>query len=167
MIRSIGFTSNLLCAGLAIFSVIVAAIGVFDMVVVSGLTVLLGLLICFFRMEHDKSRKSPHQLRLVLHGLMVLSLVYIFWEWGLVMFEQEETIITISLRQSAFAWVAIALISYLTYCFFGVPMLAVVVLSAAYLLLPATLGGATSAGGTLLRIYGFHPMGSSAARWRS
>lgn len=142
MTRSIGFISDLLCAGLAVFAVIVAAIGVFDMVVVSGLTVLLGLLICFFRMEHDKSRKSPNRSRLALHGLMVLSLVYIFWEWGLLMFEQEETIITISLRQNAFAWVAIALISYLAYRFFGIPMLVILVLSAAYLLFPSTLAGA-------------------------
>jgi TRAP transporter 4TM/12TM fusion protein len=140
--RSIGFASDLLCAGLAIFAVIVAAIGVFDMVVVSGLTVLLGLLICFFRMEHDKSQKSPQQLSLALHGLMVLSLVYIFWEWGVMMFAQEETIITISLRQNVFAWVGIALISYLTYRFFGIPMLAVGVLSAVYVLLPPSLGGA-------------------------
>jgi TRAP transporter 4TM/12TM fusion protein len=142
MTRSIGFTSDFLCAGLAIFAVIVAAVGVFDMVVVSGLTVLLGLLICLFRLEHDKSQKAPNRLRLALHGLMVLSLVYIFWEWGLVMFAQEEMIISISLRQSAFAWVAILLIGYLTYRFFGIPMLAVVVVSAAYLLLPSILGAA-------------------------
>jgi TRAP transporter 4TM/12TM fusion protein len=140
--RSIGFISDLLCAGLAIFTVIVAAIGVFDMVVVSGLTVLLGLLICFLRMERDKSLESPNQLRLALHCLMVLSLVYIFLEWGVVMFEQEETIIPISLRQNAFAWIAIALISYLTYRFFGIPMLAVLGFSAAYLLLSPTQGGA-------------------------
>ena len=142
MNRSLGFTADLLCAGLAVFAVIVAAIGVFDMVVVSGLTVLLGLLICFFRMEHDKSQEAPNRLRLALHGLMALALVYIFWEWGVVMFEQEETIISISLRQNGFAWVAIALISYLTYRFFGIPMLAVMAVSAAYLLLPSTLGGA-------------------------
>jgi multidrug efflux pump subunit AcrB len=45
--RNLGLTADLLCAGLAVFAVIVAAIGVFDMVVVSGLTVLLALLICF------------------------------------------------------------------------------------------------------------------------
>jgi TRAP transporter 4TM/12TM fusion protein len=140
--RNLGLTADLLCAGLAIFAVIVAAIGVFDMVVVSGLTVLLALLICFFRMEHGKSQQSPNILRLALHAMMALSLVYIFWEWGAVMFEQEETIISISLRQNAFAWVAIALITYLSYRFFGIPMLAVAVVSAAYLLLPSTLGGA-------------------------
>jgi len=140
--RSIGFISDLLCAGLAVFAVIVAAIGVFDMVVVSGLTVLLGLLTSFFRMEHGKDpTTAPNRLRLTFHGLMALSLVYIFWEWGVVMFEQEELIISISLWQTAFAWLAIALISYLTYRSFGIPLLAIVVLSAVYLLLPHSLGG--------------------------
>ena len=141
MNRSLGFALDLLCAGMAIFAVIVAAIGVFDMVVVSGLTVLLGLLVCFFRMEREKSQKAPNRLRLALHGLMALSLVYIFWEWGVVMFEQEETIISISLWQNGFAWVAIILISYLTYRFFGMPMLAVMALAAAYLLAPSILKG--------------------------
>jgi TRAP transporter 4TM/12TM fusion protein len=140
--RSLGFILDLLCAGLAVFAVIVAAIGVFDMVVVSGLTVLLALLIGFFRWEHDKYPKSPRRLRLALHGLMVLALVYIFLEWGQVMFQQEETIIAIGWRHIVLAWVAIALIGYLTYRFFGIPMLAVLVFSAGYLLVPSFLGGA-------------------------
>ncbi|MEJ2751049.1 MAG: TRAP transporter large permease subunit, partial [Anaerolineae bacterium] len=119
-----------------------AAIGVFDMVVVSGLTVLLALLISFLRIEHDKGAKSPNYTRLALHGLMALSLVYIFWEWGLIMFEQEDAIIEISPWQNGFGWVAIALITYLSYRFFGIPMLAVVGLAAVYVLLPLGLGGA-------------------------
>jgi TRAP-type uncharacterized transport system fused permease subunit len=131
-----------LCLGLSIFAVVVAAIGVFDMVIVSGVTVLAGLLICFFRMEIDKSKKSPNWLRLTLHGLMALALTCIFFEWGHVMFEQEEFFITISERQNAFGWVAIALIGYLSFRFLGAPMLAVLVGAAIYLLLPDTLGGA-------------------------
>jgi TRAP transporter 4TM/12TM fusion protein len=140
--RSIKLAFELLCAGLSIFAIIVAAIGVFDMVVVSGLTVLLALLVCFVRMEHDKSQEASNQFRLALHGLMALALVYIFWEWGLLMFEQEENIISISLRENAFAWVAIILISYLSYRFFGIPMLVILLVSAAYLLLPSAVGGA-------------------------
>jgi TRAP transporter 4TM/12TM fusion protein len=140
--RSLGFILDLLCVGLAIFAVIVAAIGVFDMVVVSGLAVLLALLIGLFRMEHDKYPKSPNRLRLALHGLMVLALVYIFLQWGRVMFEQEDTIISIGQWQVVLAWVGVVLIGYLTYRFFGIPMLAVLVVSAAYLLLPSFLGGA-------------------------
>ena len=142
MTRSIRFASDLLSVGLSIFAIVVAAIGVFDMVVVSGLTVLLGLLICFFRLEDEKSKKSRNLLRLTLHGLMSLALTYIFFEWGYVMFEQEVFFITISARQNAFAWVAIVLIGYLTFRFFGIPMLAVLALAAAYLLLPSGLGAA-------------------------
>ena len=106
---SIRFGSNLLCLGLSIFAIVVAAIGVFDMVVVSGVTVLAGLLICFFRMEEEKSKKSPNLVRLTLHVLMTFALMCIFFEWGYVMFEQEEFFITISKRQNAFGWVAIAI----------------------------------------------------------
>ena len=133
---------DLLCVGLAIFATVVAAIGVFDMVIVSGGTVLLGLLISLFRLEEKKRGTSPNMFRLLLHGLMALALAYIFWEWGQLMFEQEEFFITISARQNAFGWVAIGLIGYLTFRFFGGPMLAVVVLAAGYLILPSSLGGA-------------------------
>lgn len=44
---------------MALFAVVVAAIGVFDMVVVSGLTVLVALLICFLRLEHDPDKSHP------------------------------------------------------------------------------------------------------------
>jgi TRAP transporter 4TM/12TM fusion protein len=140
--RGIRFTTDLLSVGLAVFAIVVAAIGVFDMVVVSGLTVLLGLLICSCRLEEEKSRKSRNRVRLTLHGLMALALIFIFLEWGHVMFEQEVFFITISARQNAFAWVAIALIGYLTFRFFGIPMLVVLLLAAAYLLFPSGLGGA-------------------------
>ena len=142
MTRSIRFASDLLSASLAIFATVVAAIGVFDMVIVSGATVLLGLLISLFRLEEKRRGKSSKMFFLLLHGLMALALIYIFWEWGKVMFEQEVFFITISGRQNAFGWVAIVLIGYLTFRFFGGPMLAVVVAAALYLILPSGLGGA-------------------------
>ena len=141
MNRSIALAGDLLCVGLALFAVVVAAIGVFDMVVVSGLTVLLALLICTFRLKHGKDPQAPAPWRLALHGLLALALVYVFWEWGLVMFEQEESIISISLWRNACAWASIVIICYLSFRFFGTPMLAVVALAAAYLLLPPFLGG--------------------------
>jgi TRAP transporter 4TM/12TM fusion protein len=140
--RNIKLILDILCAGLALFAVVVAAIGVFDMVVVSGLTVLLALLICFLRLEHDPDKKSSHQILLALHFLLGLFLIYIFWQWGVVMFEQEVNIITISPGQSALGWVAIALTCYLSYRYFGIPMLLVVLAAGAYLLLPPTLLGA-------------------------
>jgi TRAP transporter 4TM/12TM fusion protein len=121
---------------------VVAAIGVFDVVIVSGLTVLLGLLICLLRLDLPKKGESPRRWPLIIHGIMALIFTGLFLEWGWVMFEQEEFFITISLRQLAFAWVAIGLIIYLTYRHFGKPMLAVVIVVALYLLLPEGIGGA-------------------------
>ena len=123
MTRSLRLASDFLSVALAIFAIVVAAIGVFDMVVVSGLTVLLGLLISILRLEEQKSEKSRNLVRLTLHGLMALALIFIFLEWGHVMFEQEVFFITISDRQNIFGWIAIALIGYLTFRFFGMPML--------------------------------------------
>lgn len=127
---------------LAVLAIIVAAIGVFDVVIVSGLTVLLGLLTCLFRMAQPKGDASLKLWRFMLHGMMALALIGLFLEWGWVMFEQEEFFIDISLRQLAFAWIAIALIGYLTFRYFGKPMLAVVVVATIYLLWPIGLGGA-------------------------
>ena len=142
MIRSISFVQDLLCAGLALFAVVVAFIGVFDMVVVSGLTVLLALLICVLRLETDKGGASPSYWRPLAHGLMALLLIYLMVEWGRLMFAQEEFLVSITKRENAFGWVAIVAITYLSYRFFGMPMLVVLLLSAAYLLLPSSLLGA-------------------------
>jgi hypothetical protein len=87
--------------------------------------------------EHDNLFQKA---RLLLHGLMVLALIYLFWEWGKVMFEQEEFFITISARQNMFAWGAIAIISYLAYRLFGKTMLVFLLLVTAYLLLPERMG---------------------------
>jgi TRAP transporter 4TM/12TM fusion protein len=140
--RSLGFTLNLLCVALALFAVVVAAIGVFDMVVVSGLTVLLSLLICVLRMAPAGEETSPKYWLLLVMGLMSLALIYAFFEWGQLMFDQEECLISFSEQEIVVAWVAIVLIGYLTYHFFGIPMLVVLALSAGYLLLPPSLGGA-------------------------
>jgi TRAP transporter 4TM/12TM fusion protein len=94
------------------------------------------------RLEIKKGDPTQKLWRFILHGAMALALIGLFFEWGWVMFEQEEFFITISARQNAFGWVAIVLIGYLTFRFFGGPMLAVVVVGAIYLILPSNLGGA-------------------------
>ena len=40
-----------------VFAVVIAAIGVFDVIIVSGLTSLLGVLICLLRMADKKRTK--------------------------------------------------------------------------------------------------------------
>jgi TRAP transporter 4TM/12TM fusion protein len=140
--KGIQLGTDLLSAIFAIFAVVVAAIGVFDVVIVSGASVLLGLLICLVRLEGDKRAASVKLWRQVVHGVMALLLVYVLWEWGRIMFEQEEFFITISRRELVFAWVAVGMIGYLTYRYFGKPMVAVAVLATVYLLAPESMGGA-------------------------
>lgn len=140
--RSIRFTMNFLAIGLAVFAIIVSAIGVFDMVVVSGLTAFLGLTIALIRLE-DKVHDTVFQkTRLFFHAVMVLSLLYLFLEWGQIMFEQEEAFIVISQRQNMFAWIAVVIIGYMAYRLFGITMLLFLLLVTGYLLLPERMGGA-------------------------
>lgn len=141
MVWSVRFIIKALSLGLAIFGVVIAAIGVFDVIIVSGLASLLGLLICLIRLEEKKKAKSYQIVTFILHSAMAFALLYLFWEWGQIMFEQEEFFITISPYQNAFAWVAIGIIGYLSFRLFGKPMLLVIVVATAYLLLPEGFGG--------------------------
>lgn len=72
---------------------------------------------------------------------MAVALLYLFLQWGWTMFEQEVNFITIGRLQNILAWVAIAIIGYLSYRQFGKPMVVVLILAAGYLLLPEKLGG--------------------------
>lgn len=143
MIKSIRLLSHLLSVALAALAILVAFIGVFDTVVVSGVTVLLGLLICLLRLESDHADTvAIKYIPLIMHTLLASALIFLLWEWSEVMFEQEELFISISDRQNSFAWIAILLIGYLTFRFFGLPMLLVMLVAAAYLLVPNSMGGA-------------------------
>ena len=142
MIKNYQFIVNILSFALAIFAVVIAAIGVFDVVIVSGLTSLLGLLICLLRLEDKKRTKTIHNIRFIIHSAMALALLYLFYRWGRIMFEQEEFFITISDAQNILAWVAIVIIGYVTLRLLGKPMALVLFLAIGYLLLPEGIGGA-------------------------
>jgi TRAP transporter 4TM/12TM fusion protein len=133
---------NFLSFALAVFATVIAAIGVFDVIIVSGLTSLLGVLICLFRLEDKERTKSVHHVRFILHSIMGLALIYLYFKWGHIMFQQEEFFITISNSQNMFAWIAIVAIGYLTFRLFGIPMAVVMLLAAGYLLLPEWIWGA-------------------------
>lgn len=140
--KIIEFTSKISSIGLAVFAVVVSAIGVFDVVIVSGLTAFLGLAISLMRMEEKEHDDFQKRLLFIIHMVMLGALGYLFWQWGRIMFEQEETFIMIGALQNMSAWVAIIIIGYMSYRLFGIPMLAVYLLAAGYLLLPDTFGGA-------------------------
>ena len=154
MIRNYQFIVNILSFTLAIFAIVIAAIGVFDVIIVSGLTSLLGLLICLLRLEDKERTKAIHHIRFIIHSAMALALPYLFYRWGRIMFEQEEFFITISDAQNMLAWVAIVIIGYVTLRLFGKPMALVLVLAIGYLLLPEGLGQ-VRIGFVQLKIFGF------------
>ncbi len=127
-------------ACMSLSAIYVAGFGVFDNVIVSGGTVLIAVIFGFlaWRKPGDAGTSA---LWLILHGTMMILLVLLILQWGKVMFEQEVFFINITKAQDISAWVAIGLITYLTWRFFGLPMLAVVVFAGVYVLAPSGIGG--------------------------
>jgi len=122
------------------FAIYVAAFGVFDNVIVSGLTVLLALLYGFVAWRGSEGAPASSWM-LVLHGVLAIATLALVLDWANLMFEQEYFFVEISLTQDILAWISFALVTYLTYRFFGVPMLLVIVAAGLYVLAPASLGG--------------------------
>ncbi len=132
--------SAALAALMSGFAIYVAAFGVFDNVIVSGLTVLLALLYGFFAWRGTEHSPGPAWL-LVLHGVMALATIALVLDWSNLMFQQEYFFVEIGRLHDVLAWIAVAMISYLTYRFFGIPMVLVIIVAAIYVLAPAAVGG--------------------------
>ncbi|MEX0957111.1 MAG: TRAP transporter fused permease subunit [Rhizobiaceae bacterium] len=133
-------TSSVLAVAMSVFAIYVAAFGVFDNIIVSGLTVLLAVLYGFFAWRQGTDAAEPRWL-LVLHGIMAVAIFLLILDWAYLMFEQEEFFIAISVWQDVLAWAAILIITYLTYRFFGTPMVAVIIAAGIYVLAPSWLSG--------------------------
>ena len=136
-------------AALAVFAIYVAGFGVFDTIVVYGVTVLLGAIVGFLILASralEMAASGEHGLRKKAESLVDLVLLVVFalliWRWSGIMLEQEEFFIDISQTDMALAWVAFALIGYLTWRHFGLPMALVFLGIIAYALLPHSIGGA-------------------------
>ena len=138
--RPMDRVAALIAVAMSGFAIYVAAFGVFDNVIVSGLTVLLALLYGFFAWRGTESAPARSWM-LVAHVVMAVAITALVLEWGMLMFEQEEFFVTISQWQDALAWVSIVLVAYLTYRFFGMPMLLVILAAGIYVLAPAWIGG--------------------------
>lgn len=130
----------ILAVAMSGFAIYVAAFGVFDNVIVSGLTVLLALLYGFFAWRGWETLSAP-SWTLILHGVMALAIIVLVLDWADLMLQQEEFFVTIGLLRDIFAWISFALITYITYRFFGTPMVFVIVAAGLYVLAPSTIGG--------------------------
>ncbi|MGF1475282.1 MAG: TRAP transporter permease [Geminicoccaceae bacterium] len=128
---------DLFCAALTLFALYVAAFGVFDTIIVYGTAVVLGATITFL----DFADEAPLPL-LVIHSILAIGFALLIWRWSGIMLEQEEFFVDIQTIDYRLAWVAFALIIYLTWRAFGLPMLVVLLAVLAYALAPLSLGGA-------------------------
>jgi TRAP transporter 4TM/12TM fusion protein len=138
LMRHVGMA---LAVAMSVFAIYVAAIGVFDNVVVSGTTVLLAVTYCFAAW-HGKGANYP---LLIVHVFMLAVFCLLTWWWMQIMFTQQQLIISINDFQHLQAWIAVAMITYITWRYFGIPMVAVVVAAAIWVLLPREFGGAGEA----------------------
>jgi len=132
--------SAVLAAAMSAFAIYVAAFGVFDNVIVSGLTVLIALLYGFVAWRGSEKKAAPTWM-LVVHGLLAVAMLLLVLDWADLMFEQEYFFVEISFTQDILAWISFGLITYMTYRFFGVPMLLVIVAAGIYVLAPSSIGG--------------------------
>jgi TRAP transporter 4TM/12TM fusion protein len=130
--------ANIMAALLAIHAIYVAGWGVYDTVLVYGRTVWLALMVGLLSLATARNG----WVNLIVHlGLTVLMSVLLF-KWSIIMGEQEEFFINISQLNMILAWVSFAVIGYVTYRFFGLPMVLVYAAMIIYALLPYGFGGA-------------------------
>lgn len=136
--NGLSVVSSLTALAMSLFAIYVAAFGVFDNLIVSGVTVLLALVYGFTAW---RPKNGGSDWLIAFHAVAAVACIASILNWGALMFEQEQFFISISLLQDAYAWIAIALISYLTFRYYGLPMLLVVASAAIYVLAPSGIGG--------------------------
>src|SRR5690606_20961251 len=102
-----------LAAAMSLFAIYVAGVGVFDNVVVSGLTVLIAVTYGFAAWRSDKASVTP----MIVHLVLLVTITVLILLWADIMFRQQAIIISISPFQNLHGWIAVALITYATWRF--------------------------------------------------
>jgi TRAP transporter 4TM/12TM fusion protein len=144
--------AKVLAAVLAAHAIFVAGWGVYDNVLVSGLTVWLALLIGLLVLaatgssltdrSDDPDLEANRWHNIVFHLLLSVIATILLYRWVGIMSEQQEFFIDIAALDMGLAWLALVIIGYVTYRCFGLPMLLVFGAMIIYALLPYTWGGA-------------------------
>lgn len=127
---------------LTFFAVFVAGFGVFDTTIVYAIMVTLGGIIGFLTLAETNENQN---LKFIsgpnIHILLTILFIALIWRWATIMLEQESYFIFIERPDFIMAWVAISMMGYLTYRFFGAPMFLVFAAIIFYALLPGDFGG--------------------------
>lgn len=151
--RMLNRIAEILAAFLAAFAVYIAGFGIFDTIIVFGGVALLGVVIAVLLLDSGEREvvdapaggpelRSSGPVMTVLHLLMLAAFAILVVRWMGTMLEQEEFFVDISRGDLMASWIAFAIIGYLTWRLFGVPMAIVFVGVLAYALLPGGFGGA-------------------------
>jgi len=135
-VRASRLTGDVLALALAGLAIYVAGFGVFDNAMVSGGTVTLGLTIGFLTLVTRDlgSKRVAGRLDVVLNVALLAIFLWVAWRWLQIMLEQEAFFIEIETADHVLGWVSFAIIGWAAYRFFGLPMVAVYVLAALYVL---------------------------------
>jgi TRAP-type uncharacterized transport system fused permease subunit len=135
-----GFFNDLIKSASTIFPAIastVSGIGVPDSIVVSGGTVVLGMLVMLLSGAAGQPSAEhaiwPNLLNLIDLVLAVLFVVLIL-VWFRIMFAQEEFFIEISSLDNISGWLAFGILGWATWRFFGLPMVLVYLFAIVYVL---------------------------------
>ena len=154
MHKALNRIAEVLAAFLAAFAVYIAGFGIFDTIVVFGGVALLGVTIAILLMDSGErevvdapaagamAARGSHPVQTVLHLVMLAVFAVLVLRWMGIMLEQEEFFVDIASHDLMASWLAFAIIGYMTWRLFGVPMALVFFGMLLYGILPDAFGGA-------------------------
>jgi TRAP transporter 4TM/12TM fusion protein len=124
---------------LTVLAFYVGGWGVFDNIGVSGLTVWFGFMIGFLSLQSRPSQsKSLRRFEPLFHLMIAAVFTWSLWKWSALMLEQEEFFIEITRFDDVLAWIGVAITGYMTFRYFGIPMLAVFLIMVYYVVGPTS-----------------------------
>lgn len=145
--------AEILAAALAAFAVYIAGFGIFDTIIVFGGVALTGVIVAILLLNSGEREvvdapvgsepvPTSNPLLSVLHFVVLAVFAVLVLRWMGIMLEQEEFFVDISRTDLMASWIAFAIIGYLTWRLFGIPMALVFFGVLLYAILPDGLGGA-------------------------
>ena len=137
LVRGLDHLSSLIAAALSVFAIYVAGFGFFDEVWVSGLTVLFAVT---YGLAVWRPRAPSRGWIVAVNGVLLLAFLALVAQWIGLMDTPDGMLHFYTLFEDVCAWAAIAIIAYVTWLFFGIPIMIVVLVAAGYLLLPFAYG---------------------------
>lgn len=135
-----GFFNDLIKSAGAIFPDIrsvASGVDVPDSIIISGGTVVLGLLVMLLSgagVSSSGKQSAWPKMRSIIDLILAFLFVAVMVTWFRIMFAQEEFFIEISQFDDVTGWIAFAILGWATWRFFGLPMVLVYLFAIIYVL---------------------------------